>query len=260
MLSRSVGAAIAAAFGLAMLAVALPGTASAQTDPQPQAVSVCPLPPESVGSSLDVCVDRGDGSTYHLGDPITICVTANIPQIAIFPPPPAPTIRLTSSVNGGPGVVILQEQFASGQRCLSRTIVPPTGQETILAQAIGQDGRAFASDVASYHSTGGASQVSATVSVDRGPNSIYFAGNPIMICATVSPVNDFTLYPARLVSLVNGTVTRTIELGPIASTQCIGGVISPPLGQETIRLEVRDPRTGVVVAISEVNYTSYPGF
>jgi len=148
--------------GVALLAVtlfALVGIGSTSAQEGPAAVqpppSACPVPIENVQNGVDVCVDRGDGSVYQVGDPITICVTANIPQPAIFPPPPPPTIRVVNSVNGGPEQLIFETAMASGQECLTATIVPPTGQEVIRADAIGNDGRIFATDAVSYTSTGG---------------------------------------------------------------------------------------------------------
>jgi hypothetical protein len=140
---------------LAALGVLLAGatTANAQ-QPGPTAVGpFCPPASETV-QGVDVCVDRGDGSTYRVGDPITICVTANIPQIAIFPPPPPPTVRLVSSTNGGPELVLFEGAFASGQRCFTYQIVPPTGTELMRVDVIDQNGRVFDSDVVTFFSVG----------------------------------------------------------------------------------------------------------
>jgi hypothetical protein len=46
----------------------------------------------STSGGLAVCVDRGEGSTYTEGDRITVCASANIPTIAIYPPPTTASI------------------------------------------------------------------------------------------------------------------------------------------------------------------------
>jgi hypothetical protein len=143
---------VVAVVAFATAAVAVSSPAAAQ---DPQAVPTCPVPVSAIpaNGSLAVCVDRGSGAVYVEGDPITICVTASIPQIAIFPPPPSPTIRLTSAVDGVSQGVIFEEAFTSDARCIDRTVQPPFGQETITAEAIGADGRVFLTDEVSFRST-----------------------------------------------------------------------------------------------------------
>jgi hypothetical protein len=111
---------------------------------------VCPVPTSQVNNGIDVCVDRGDNSTYRAGDLITFCVSANIPQVMIFPPPPPPTIRVESVAADGSTRLLIEAQMASGQQCASGTIVEPFGQESVRAQAVGQDGKAFQEDTAAF--------------------------------------------------------------------------------------------------------------
>jgi hypothetical protein len=110
--------------------------------------AICPTPTSQVSQGIDVCVDRGDNATYQAGDLITVCVSANIPQIMIFPPPPPPTIKVENVLADGSTRLLIEAQMASGQQCSAGTIVEPFGQETIRAQAIGQDGKAFQEDTA----------------------------------------------------------------------------------------------------------------
>ncbi len=135
---------VVAAFGVA--------PAAAQDPRAVQPVPSCPVPVENVQTGVDVCVDRGDGSVYREGEPITICVTANLPSIAIFPPPPPPTIQVWSSVNGNPEALVFETAIHSGQQCITSTIVPPTGQETIRAVAIDDNGQPNYNDVTSFWS------------------------------------------------------------------------------------------------------------
>ena len=111
----------------------------------------CPVSSDELSTSggLAVCVDRGEGSTYTEGDRITVCASANIPTIAIYPPPPPPTIRVESII-GGRTRTLLEDQFAEGHRCLTGTIAPPLGQETVRVQAIRDDGTAFLEDTVTF--------------------------------------------------------------------------------------------------------------
>ncbi len=142
------------AAGLLVVLVATVAGATTAAAQSPQAVSGCPVPVENADNGVEVCVDRGEGAVYQAGDPITICVTANIPVILIFPPPPPPAIRVLSSTNGGPEQLLFQVAMQSGQECRTFTIVPPYGQELIRAEAVGSDGRAFASDSTTFVSVG----------------------------------------------------------------------------------------------------------
>jgi hypothetical protein len=146
---RASGAAL-----LAVVAFAIVGAtpAAAQDPTAVEPVPSCPVPVENVQTGLDVCVDRGEGSVYRVGEPITICVTANLPSIAIFPPPPPPAIQVLSSVNGSPEQLVFETAMHSGQQCINSTIVPPTGQETIRAVAIGDNGQVTYSDQTSFWS------------------------------------------------------------------------------------------------------------
>jgi hypothetical protein len=144
-----------AVVALAMLLTSGPALRAepAAAQPGPSAIGDCPVLPENVAGGVEVCIDRGDGSVYTEGQPITVCVTANVPQILIFPPPPPPAIRVTNSTNGGPERVLIEVSFASGQRCMNGIINAPTGAETVRAQAIGQDGRVIAEDVLTFTTT-----------------------------------------------------------------------------------------------------------
>src|SRR5689334_7820612 len=96
------GAIIIALMLPALLAVMHPSTALAAIEPAtgaPPSASPaiiapdCPVSSDQLSTSggLAICVDRGEGSTYVAGDRITVCASANIPTIAIYPPPPPPT-------------------------------------------------------------------------------------------------------------------------------------------------------------------------
>ncbi len=110
--------------------------------------AICPTPTSQVSQGIDVCVDRGDNATYQAGDRITVCVSANIPQIMIYPPPPPPRIKVENVLPDGSTRLLIETQMASGQQCSAGTIMEPFGQETIRAQALGQDGKVFQEDTA----------------------------------------------------------------------------------------------------------------
>jgi hypothetical protein len=115
-------------------------------------LSACPVPLDQVDQGVAVCVNRGEGSVYRRGEAITVCVSANIPQILIFPPPPPPVIRVSNSTNGGPETVIFEKAFASGQECFTGIIEAPTGLEVVKAEAVATDGRVFATSTMTFTS------------------------------------------------------------------------------------------------------------
>jgi hypothetical protein len=132
------------------LAAALGWAAAGGGQPVTAQPAACPVPLEAVDQGVAVCVDRGEGSVYREGEAIEICVSANIPQILIFPPPPPPIIRVSNATNGGPATVIFEQAFASGQECFDGVIVAPTGQEVITAEAVSRDGRVFAGSTVTF--------------------------------------------------------------------------------------------------------------
>ena len=130
------------------------GTVIGQPEPASAAIgSVCPVPTTQVDHGIKVCVDRGDGATYTAGDRITVCVSANIPQIAIFPPPPPPTIRVENVAADSNSQLLIEARMASGQQCSTGAIIAPFGQETVRAQAIGADGKVFQEDTVTITTT-----------------------------------------------------------------------------------------------------------
>ncbi|MGH2583382.1 MAG: hypothetical protein ACRDJE_00540 [Dehalococcoidia bacterium] len=152
---------------VAALSLLFIGVSSAGAQPGPTAVAPpCPPPDAAPTEWIDLCIDRGEGATYQVGDPITFCVTAYIPQPATAAPPPPqsaidsplplPLVRVVNTVNGGPERVIFEEAFAGGQRCLTLSIVPPTGSELLRVDAVDQqNGRLIATDQVWFTSVGG---------------------------------------------------------------------------------------------------------
>jgi hypothetical protein len=143
---------------VAALSLLVIGVSSAGAQPGPAAVApACPPPEPAPTEWIDICIDRGEGATYQMGDAITMCVTAYIPQPATAAPPspeptagppmPLPLVRVVNTVNAGPERVVFEEAFAGGQRCLTLEIVPPTGSELLRVDVIDQlDGRLIATD------------------------------------------------------------------------------------------------------------------
>jgi hypothetical protein len=128
---------------LMLLAVGVtPSTATAQESTQD--TSACP--PTQIDGTVKVCVDRGPDSIYYEGDSITICVVANVPQILIFPPPPPPTVRVIAQTAEDTPQTIIEDDFASGSRCVNGVITAPFGVETISAEVIGTNGQVIATD------------------------------------------------------------------------------------------------------------------
>jgi hypothetical protein len=151
---------------VAALSLLFIGVSSAGAQPGPAAV-VPACPPSEVPPTewIDICIDRGEGATYRVGEPIVACVTAYVPQPATAGPPrqpasdspmPLPLVRVVNVVDGGPERVVFEEAFAGGRRCLTLSIVPPTGSEILRVDVVDQlDGRLIATDQALFTSVGG---------------------------------------------------------------------------------------------------------
>ena len=219
------------ALALFGMVAARPSPAAAQS--QPQAVAPCPAPEAPNG--VEVCVDRGDGAVYHEGDPITICVTVNIPVIQISPPPPAPLVRVTNSVDGGPPRVIFEEQMWSDQRCITMVIRPPLGQEIIRAEVIDSSGRVLAADTAWYTSVPRSAPPStnAAVTVTGGPGSVHAIGEPIQICYTVPGSGRVSITDI----LPDGRTQVLLSGYDDGTGGCFWATITPPAGTECLRLD-----------------------
>jgi hypothetical protein len=241
----------------ALMLVGVLGSQTVSAQPSPRAVPP-PCPAPETANGVDVCVDRGDGSVYHVGEPITVCVTVNVPQIAIFPPPPPPSVRVTSSVNGGPERVLIEESFASGQRCINTVVAEPAGAETIRAVVTGTNGQVIASDAVNFTSIGQQPAVTAGITIDRGAGAVYRQGEYVYICATVTPSTPPPAgLRARVLSFVNGAHVATFPLNSASGTQCFYAQISTPTGNETLRLDVLDAGSGQLVATDSVSFFSY---
>ena len=164
----ALAAPILAAVAMAAMAVA---PASAQTPAAAQPPVVCALAVNPQGLTtlfgVDVCIDRGDGALYHEGETINVCVAIRLAQIQVFPPPPAPLLRLTNSIDGGPSRVLLEDFIASGQRCIAAVIQGPFGSETVRADLIAADGTLIGTDTAWF--TSAPRQGAASITVDCGP-------------------------------------------------------------------------------------------
>jgi hypothetical protein len=215
----------------AVIGALLPASARAQ-EPGAQAVSVCPA--FEAPNGVAVCVDRGAGATYVEGDPIRICVTVNIPQIAIFPPPPPPLVRVTDHVDGHPPRVIFEEYFAGGQRCIDGTITAPFGRETIRAEVIDRQGRVFASDSTVFFSQPRQQPPqAASIAIDRGPGSTYRVNDWIRICYRVPGPGYVTIID----TLADGRSHVLLAGYDDGAGDCFYGIVTPPPGRECLRLE-----------------------
>ena len=223
---------------LMLVAVALFGMAATRPAPaaaqaQSQAVAPCPAP--DAPSGVEVCVDRGDGPVYYEGDAITICVTVNIPVIQIYPPPPAPLVRVTNFVNGGPPQVVFEEHMWSGQRCITATISAPLGQEVIRAEVIDQNGRVIASDTAWYTSAPRSAPPAgnAAVTVTGGAGSVHTVGEWLQVCYSVPGPGPVTITDI----LPDGRTQVLLSGYDDGAGGCFWAQVTPPTGTECIRLD-----------------------
>ena len=237
--------------GLALVGAATPAAVFGQ--PAPAVAALCPAP--SAPSGVDVCVDRGDGALYFEGEAVTVCVTVNIPQIAIFPPPPPPTVRITNFLNGGNPHVVFEQAFASGNRCTTLTIVPPFGDETMRADVIGSNGSVLATDTVRYRSAArGGGDTRIGVTVDRGSGSLYAVGDQLTACVTVTPADPARPPRVRLTFSNSAIAVRTIDLGSVASGRCMTITVEGPAGPVNLRAEALDPLSAALLASATIGY------
>ena len=192
-------------------------------------------PASAQGPPIAVSVDRGNGAIYYEGDPIRICVTVNLPVIAIYPPPPPPLVRVTNSVNGGPARVVFEEHFWNGQRCINSTITPPLGQETIRAEVIAQDGHLIAWDETHYTSLPRTQPppANASISVNRGAGATYAVGETIRICYDIPAPGQVTITDI----LADGRSHVLLSGFDDGTGGCFNGLVTLPMGTECLRLD-----------------------
>jgi hypothetical protein len=219
----------ALAVGAASFAMPAPPVAAQEA----QAVAACPVPPPNVQNGVDVCVDRGEGARYYEGEPIRICVTVNVPVIAIFPPPPAPLVRVTDVVNGALERVLLEERFNGHERCIDGVVAAPFGTEQVVAEVIGTDGRTFAQDRATFYTAPRSQPVGGSITVDRGAGGFYRLGEGIHICYAVPGPGPVTITDI----LADGRTQILLSGFDDGRGNCFWAVIAPPTGTECLRLD-----------------------
>ncbi len=81
----------------------------------------------TTAATASITVDRGNGATYFIGDPITICFAVNVPGIT--------DTAIVSVVDRGPGstsqVVTAIPIVLNQQACVTGTVGPPVGTDTV---------------------------------------------------------------------------------------------------------------------------------
>ena len=231
----ALAASIMTAVAVAAMAVS-PAAAQSPSAAQPPVVCALAINPEGLSTlfGVDVCIDRGDGAFYFEGETIHICVAVRLAQIQVFPPPPAPLLRLTNSVNGGPSRLLLEDFIASGQRCIAAVIQGPFGSEIVRADLITADGTIIGTDSASF--TSAPRRAGASITVDRGPGGAYGVGDTITYCYTVPGPG-----PIRILDLLPDGRTQVLhDYVDDGRGDCFRATVAPPLGQECLRLEYFD--------------------
>jgi hypothetical protein len=126
----------------------------------------------------------------------------------------------------------------------------------VRGEVIGADGNLIASDTMMFTSAprSSAATVSVSVAIDRGPGATYRAGEPIVVCATVSSAGGATAYPVRLTDSVNGNVVGALHLGLFEGRRCFEFSVMPPAGEEVLRVEALDTQTGAVLGSDSVTF------
>jgi hypothetical protein len=218
---------------LVAVAVSFVGASRPAAAQDTQGIAACPVPPPHVANGVDVCVDRGDGALYHEGDPIRICVTVNVPVIAIFPPPPPPLVRVTEYVNGQYVRVLIEEHFNGRERCIDGYVTAPFGTETVVAEVIGADGRPFATGQVTFVTAPRSQPTEGSITVDRGHGGFYRLNEFIQICYSVPGPGPVTITDI----LPDGRTQLLLSGFDDGRGDCFWATIVPPTGTECLRLD-----------------------
>lgn len=170
-------------------------------------------------STISVSVDRGNGSTYNAGDPITVCVSLNLGGPNIFQASSYP-VRLTDMVAGNAPVTLLNTQLsATGQRCLTTRVGPPYGSETITGQVSDPiNGGVIGTASAFFTSVGQFGPVNPTVQLNANATFVQ-VGQSVNFSYSVVP------------SLPGGRLTNlTVAYGDGSASTLVVPVFGPAIG------------------------------
>src|SRR5581483_152266 len=126
-----------------------PVTATVSLTPAGGSGTGCPvvLVPSTCGSggggvvsyNATISLDRGDGGTYAIGDPITICfVVSASPSTGSSIP-----VLVTDSGPGGTNQIYAGPTPASQTQCVHATVAGPTGTDTISIVVTSASGAAL---------------------------------------------------------------------------------------------------------------------
>jgi hypothetical protein len=205
-----------------VLALLLLGAAASQPadaqQPAAQAVAVCPTPEARGGA--EVCVDRGEGSIYAVGDPIRIC----------YDIPGPGRVTMTDILADGTSHVLLSVHDDGAGGCFDAVVTPPAGTECLRLDYATNAGSG--STQTCFQVVGsGDNPGPAFIRTDR---SEYRAGDTIRICFSFPGPGPFTVRSR----LLGGDSHVVLDGYEDASGVCFVSTLGPEVGINCLRLEL----------------------
>lgn len=187
------------------------------------------------GGNLSITVDRGEGATYRIGDAITMCYTV----------PYSVYVRILRITSEGTTVILQGNDDGTGG-CIPGRVGSPAGRHTLRIEMV-ENGQVTRTAETWFWAEGGET-VSVDIWVDRGEGSVYYVGDSIQACYSVSR----SIY-VRIYDCPAGEACEVILEGTDDGTGgCINGTVTPPTGWETLRIEAIE--NGQIVAQDETYF------
>lgn len=206
-----------------------------------------PPPPGALQAELSV--DKGCGADYRIGEPLVISFRVSRDALV--------TLRLR--MPDGPVRVLVNQQVRGGvTHTLRGTVGEPPGTRILLLEARAGDERAEAECEFTGVREGGTVVIVPQIRTDRGcleegQNPIYFVGDPITVFFRVDGVSQALV---RLLDVLPDGRIRVIlqQVIPGHRELSLRGTIEPPLGRETLVLQVFSAQ-GAVAAEDRCSFT-----
>lgn len=206
-----------------------------------------PPPPGALQAELSV--DKGCGANYRIGEPLVISFRVSRDALV--------TLRLRMP-DGSVRVLVNQQVRGGVTHTLRGTVGEPPGTRILLLEARAGDERAEAECEFNGVREGGTVVIVPQIRTDRGcleegQNPIYFVGDPITVFFRVDGVSQALV---RLLDVLPDGRIRLIlqQVIPGHRELSLRGTIEPPLGRETLVLQVLSAQ-GSVTAEDRCSFT-----
>lgn len=165
--------------------------------------------------NISIRVDRGQGSSYRIGEAIQVCYTV----------PRAGNMRILTITSNGTSTFLQGRDDGRGG-CVNGTVGAPTGQHTLRIEML-EGGSETAQTY--FNVTG----TPISIRVDRGQGATYRIGEAIQVCYTVPRAGNM-----RIIKTTSAGTSTVREGRDDGTGGCFPGVIGTPTGWHTLRIEM----------------------